>query len=377
MTPEQNERLSSVGPGTPSGEMLRRYWWPIGFSELVTDKPLPVRLLGEDLVMFRDGKGDIGLLGRRCAHRGTSLEFGRVESDGLRCCYHGWKFAKDGRCTEMPAEPENSPLLKEVKQKAYATYEAGGLIFAYIGPSPIPLFPPYDLYIRPDCNRVVSSKEEHCNWLQRAENGYDPYHSMALHAAGYPQIALKRPNVTWEETWYGCRTLQQYPGKLTNITHQIFPSHSRRLGARVGDQPRHYFSLRVPTDDVTTTSFYIQAEIAASGPYKTITRGHEPSQRLLFEPIEDGWWRIPSHEQDRIAQESQGILADRTSEFLATSDQGIVMFRRMMEESIQAVEQGRDPLGVIREPDQANMIRFDAGKNYSDGLEKPPDIIMA
>ena len=377
MTPEENERLTRVGPGTPAGEMLRRYWWPVWYSELVADKPVPVRLLAEDLVLFRDGTGRVGLLDKRCPHRGASLEFGRVEEDGLRCCYHGWKFAADGQCCDMPAEPEGSPLIKEVRQTAYKVQETAGLVFAYLGPDPAPLLPRYDLLVREDCHRVLYSKEEHCNWLQRAENGYDPHHLMSLHAPGYPQIALKPAKITWEKTPHGYRTQMDYPDGLVNVTQQVFPSHTRRLAARVGDDPKHYFNLRVPTDDNLTTTFFVQAEIAEEGPYRLETRGHKAATRLEFKEVDDGWWRIPSHEQDRIAQESQGLIADRSREYLGTSDEGIVMFRRMVTDSIKAVEEGRDPFGVMREHTQEEFIRFDAGKNFSDGKKAAPAIINA
>ena len=377
MTPAENERMTRVGPGTPGGEMLRRYWWPVWFSQLVTDRPVPVRILGEDLVLFRDAAGRVGLLDRRCPHRGASLELGRVEPDGLRCCYHGWKFDSRGRCLDMPAEPADTPLKQEVRQTAYLTQEAGGFVFAYLGPDPAPLLPRYDLLFRDDCNRVVYSKEEHCNWLQRAENGWDPQHLMALHAPGYPQIALKPAKLTWDRTWYGCRTLMEYPDSLTNVTHQIFPSHTRRLAARKGDEPRHYFNLRVPTDDHLTTTFFLSAEIKAEGPYTLKTRGHEPSARMDYDEVDDGWWRIPSHEQDRIAQESQGFIADRSREFLGTSDEGIVALRKIVRDSIRAVEQGRDPFGILRDPGQNDLVRFDAGKNFSDGVNKAPAIIGA
>ena len=377
MKPQENERLSRVGPGTPGGEMLRRYWWPIWFSELVTDKPVPVRLLGEDLVLFRDASGKVAILDKRCPHRGASLEFGRVEEDGLRCCYHGWKFAADGRCIDMPAEPADTPLKDEVRQTAYETFETAGLVFAYLGPDPVPLLPKFDLLFRKDCHRVLYSKEEHCNWLQRAENGYDPHHLMALHAPGYPQIALQPAKITWEKTLYGYRTQMDYPDGLVNVTQQVFPSHPRRLAARVGNAPKHYFNLRVPVDDELTITFFLQAEIAEKGPYRLETRGHASSDRLEFDPIDDGWWGIPSHEQDRIAQESQGVIADRSREFLGTSDEGIVMFRRLLTDSIKAVEEGKDPFGVIREHGMEDYIRLDAGKNFSDGTLKPPDIINA
>ena len=377
MTPEENETLSRVGPGTPAGEMLRRYWWPIWFSQSVTDRPVPIRILAENLILFRDASGQTGLLDRRCPHRGASLELGRVEADGIRCCYHGWKFDRAGACLDMPAEPADTPLKNEVRQTAYLTQEAGGLVFAYLGPQPAPLLPKYDLLFREDCNRVVYSKEEHCNWLQRAENGYDPHHLMSLHAPGYPQIALKPAKISWEKTWYGCRTLQEYPDSLVNVTHQIFPSHTRRLAARTGDEPRHYMNLRVPTDDETTTTFFVRVQIAEKGPYSLETKGHETSEAMTYEPVEDGWWRIPSHEQDRIAQESQGPIADRSKEYLGSSDEGIVVLRNIIRSSIKAVAEGKDPFGVIRDPEKNVIVRFDAGKNFSDGINKAPEIINA
>jgi 5,5'-dehydrodivanillate O-demethylase len=377
MTPEENKQLTQVAKGTPAGEMLRCYWWPVWFSEQVTNKPVPVRLLGEDLILFRDASGNTGLLDRRCPHRGASLELGRVEADGIRCCYHGWKFDRSGRCLDMPCEPADTPLKDEVRQTAYLTQEAGGLVFAYIGPQPAPLLPKYDMLFREDMNRVVYSKEEHCNWLQRAENGYDPHHLMSLHAPGYPQIALKRADMLWTKTWYGCRTEQRYPDRLVNVTHQIFPSHTRRLAARKGDEPRHYLNLRVPVDDTKTITFFVSAVIAPQGPYTIETKGHEPCERMVYEEVDDGWWRIPSHEQDRIAQESQGPVADRAREYLGTSDEGIVVLRKILRDSIKAVAEGRDPFGVIRDPGQNDVVRFDAGKNFSDGVNKAPEIIGA
>jgi 5,5'-dehydrodivanillate O-demethylase len=375
MTSEQNERLTRVGPGTPCGEMLRRYWWPVGFGAHVTSKPVPVRVLGEDLILFRDGSGALGLIERACPHRGAGLELGRVESDGIRCCYHGWKFDRTGTCLDMPAEPDDTPLRREVKARTYRAQDVAGLVFAYMGPAPAPEIPPYDLLVREDMNRVLYSKEEKCNWLQRAENGCDPHHLMALHAPGYPQIALKPANVTWEKTWYGFRQEQQYPDSLYNVTHQIFPSHTRRLAARVGDDPKHYLNLRVPVDDVTTITYFVQAVIAERGPYTITTRDHTAYDYMAYEEVDDGWWRIPSHEQDRIAQESQGRIADRSRETLGTSDRGIVMFRRNLEESIRAVQEGRDPVGVVRDRTRNDVIRFDAGKNFSGGTTRPPAII--
>ena len=129
MTPEENERLTRVGPGTPGGEMLRRYWWPVWFEQELGTKPIPVRLLGEDFVLFRDAKGRLGMLGQTCPHRRASLKHGRVEERGLRCCYHGWLFDASGQCLEMPAEPPESRLHEEVRHQAAQVQIAGGLVY--------------------------------------------------------------------------------------------------------------------------------------------------------------------------------------------------------------------------------------------------------
>jgi len=368
MTPQDNELLTRIGPGSRMGAVMRRYWWPVGFSQEVDKIPVPVRVLGEDLVLFRAGSGKVGLVAQSCAHRLASLEHGRVEENGIRCCYHGWLYDMNGQCTEMPCEPADNQLCKDVKIAAYRTQEMGGLIFAYMGPEPAPLLPNYDLLVRDDLDRHLSSAREHCNWLQRAENGVDKYHSMALHAPVYPTIALKRPeDVQWQPTWYGFRMTAKYPSKAENVSHCIFPSHTRRYGARVGERPSHYLHLRVPVDDVETITFFVRAQETEDGrPGKVTVKGHENLPRGVYEHVEDGWWRLTSHEQDRAAQESQGLITDRTKEFLATSDRGIVMLRKMLIESVDAVEQGKDPFGLLRDPAQNNIVAFDAQKNFAD-----------
>jgi len=371
MTPQENEIMTRVGPSTPGGEMLRRYWWPVWLSADLRNKPVEVRLLAEDFVLFRDGSGQAGLLGRYCPHRGASLGHGRAEASGLRCCYHGWLFARNGQCIETPAEPEGSPLKDEVRHQAGHVKEIAGLIFAYIGPEPVPVFPKYDLLFREDCHREVSAGIDHCNWAQRAENGVDPYHSMALHASVYPSIALKRPQVEWTRTWYGFRQSSQYPDKLQNISHHIFPSSTRRHGARVGEIPSEFLHLRTPTDDSSTTTFYVKANIAPEGPYKLISHGFKTNEPGVYNKVEDGWWDLPSHEQDRAAQESQGVIYDRSKkETLGTSDRGVIMWRKAIFDSIQAVQEGRDPLGIVRDEQKNELIIFDASKNFSDTDKK-------
>ena len=368
MLHEDNDLLTRIGPDTRMGTLLRRYWWPVGYSQKVGAKPVPVRILGEDLILFRDGKGHVGLLDRACPHRRASLEFGRVEDKGIRCCYHGWLFDAGGKCLEMPAEPENSPLLERVKTRAYKTQELAGLIFAYMGPDPVPLLPAYDLLVRDDMDRVLTAGLDRCNWLQRAENAADPCHSMALHASVYPSIALKRPDVVYEKTWYGMRFSAQYDAKLQNVFHQILPSHTRRFGARVGDRrPAQYLHLRVPLDDYQTITYIIEAVETDDGrPGKITTEDLRILPPGEYDRVEDGWWGIGSHDQDRVAQESQGVIADRTRETLATSDKGIAMLRQMLLDGIKAVDNGDDPMGIIRDAGQNNMIGFDSKKNFTD-----------
>ena len=142
MNLQDREELTRVGADTPSGQMLRRYWWPVALAADVDTTALPVKVLGEELVIFRAGNGKFGLLDRHCPHRGASLEFGRVEQEGIRCCYHGWLFNVEGQCIEQPAEPPQSVFKSRVRQTSYRTIEAGGMIFAYMGPEPAPNFPP-------------------------------------------------------------------------------------------------------------------------------------------------------------------------------------------------------------------------------------------
>jgi 5,5'-dehydrodivanillate O-demethylase oxygenase subunit len=363
--------------------MLRRYWWPIGFTEETTalGRPTAVRLLGEDLVLFRDGQERLGLVGLHCSHRGSSLEFGRVEESGIRCPYHGWLYDPAGRCLDQPAEPEDSAYKNQIRHLSYPVQEIGGLIFAYLGPEPAPLLPRYDLLVREDGKRVVGADEEHCNWLQRAENSVDQPHLPFLHASGYPHIAMKRPDVRWERTWYGVRITTNIPDAWTEkVSHSVFPSHSRITTARVNTAASHDLRLRVPTDDTQTTTFWINfyphPEDQRDRPLELVTDGMERSVPGVYERVEDGWWGLPNHEQDRAAQESQGEIADRSAEHLASSDRGVLLLRQMIQESIATVAEGGDPIGVIRDPEQNRLISFDAKMQEIGVLVKHDDFLV-
>ena len=369
LSQEENELMTRVGPGTPAGEMLRRYWWPLAFTEALKPKgrPVKVRLLGEDFVLFRDGGGKLGLLDLHCSHRGTSLEFGRVEDGGIRCCYHGWLYDSRGKCLEQPAEPEDSTFKDRIQHPAYHAQDAAGLVFAYIGPEPAPLLPAYDLLIREDGSRVIGGGEEFCNWLQRAENSTDGAHSIALHAAGYPNMAMKRPKIQWEPTKFGIRETTWVDGvSKPRISHFVFPSHVRHSAARIGEKPRQVIRFRVPTDDTTTTTYWIDFYPDRDGQQiepRLKTRGFKKNTLGVYKRVQDEWWGIDTHEQDRVAQESQGLIADRTTEHLASSDQGIIMMRKMVRDSIDAVRQGKDPIGVIRDPKENQLITFDSSRD--------------
>src|SRR5438552_736885 len=182
LSQELNEKLTRVGPGTPMGTLLRRYWFPIAGTAELEDNPVKkVRLLGEDLVLYRDRSGKLGLIDEPCPHRRVSMEYGIPEAEGLRCPYHGWVFNHEGKCLEQPAEPWDSTFKDRVTTKAYQVQELGGLVFAYMGPSPAPLLPRYDVLVWDNAIRHVGVTMIPCNWMQAMENSLDPTHVEWLH----------------------------------------------------------------------------------------------------------------------------------------------------------------------------------------------------
>jgi 5,5'-dehydrodivanillate O-demethylase len=348
--------------------MLRRYWWPIAFTEEVKQSPVPVRLLGEDLVLFRAPANGFGLLERYCAHRRASLEFGRVEERGIRCCYHGWLYDPQGRCLEQPQEPPESTLKDKIRRQAYRTHEIGGVVFAYLGPAPAPVFPHYDNLVREDCHRVLSGRESHVNWLQRAENILDYHHIPVLHASVYPELAMQRPQVTWERNWYGCRQVATFANGATDVQHLIFPAAIRAHVTRVGRRPVQLLMFYVPLDDVETVLFQVWAYEDEPPPYTTKTAGIQKTTRGEYERVDDGWFGLGDRSQDDAAQDNQGRerVYDRSQENLGSSDRGIVLHRRMLRDSIEAVQRGMDPVGIIRDERLQDIIRFDARKTGLD-----------
>jgi 5,5'-dehydrodivanillate O-demethylase oxygenase subunit len=372
LTREENERITRVGPGTPGGAMLRRYWWPVAFSAELTDRPMAVRLLGEDLVLFRAGDG-LGLLDRYCAHRQASLEYGRVEGDCIRCCYHGWLYAPDGRCVEQPAEPPTSTYHERVHQTAYQAQELGGLVFAYLGPTPAPLLPRYDVLCRDDGTRILQGRGGLCNWLQSVENAIDMTHLSWLHASVYPDFAGRRCSCEWERTAYGFRGTLHVAGlPEPKVSYTIFPAHNRFAQARVGTEPSQRMLFRVPVDDTNTNHYMVVFEPhprdATDRPFALKTEGLRGVEPGKYDRTEDAWWGIGSQDQDRVVQESQGAIVDRSLEHLGSSDRGIIMLREALLGAINAVECGEDPFGVIRDPAQNKVVEFDAQFHMMEAL---------
>ena len=204
MTREENETLTRVGAGTPMGDLLRRYWWPVGMSADAKDKPTFVRLLGEDFVLFRDGEGRPGVLGAYCSHRRANLCLGDVEAAGLRCRYHGWLYDVEGRVLQTPGEPAESGLTDSIRHPSYPVEELGGLVFTYLGPQPVPLLPRFDFLAGDGEHYAIIQGFANCNWLQCVENGLDPFHVSFLHGSGGSWSDLNaEPEMGFRETEYG------------------------------------------------------------------------------------------------------------------------------------------------------------------------------
>jgi nitrite reductase/ring-hydroxylating ferredoxin subunit len=352
--------LTRVGPGTPCGEYLRRYWHPFMLASELNDLPMGVRLLGEDLVVFRDQSGRIGLLHKHCVHRGTSLEFGIPQERGIRCCYHGWHFDVDGTILDTPAEPPASKIKGHFAQGAYPVAEMHGLLFAYMGPpESAPELPVYDSFEHPQDNRLVAfNMHLPCNWMQIIENGADPIHNAFLHAIVSGQQfspAFKvLPVLDFPETPMGYLSMA-----TRKVGDFVFIRASDMMLPNVGQFPngmnmaqQEAFGLRpyltrwaVPLDD--THSLYIG--VAHLNSY------NNPDGRLTPELFGEN--RIPFIGQtaDRPYEErqrepgdydavvSQGPIANRKAEHLGTTDRGVVLSRRMTAAAIACVQEGRAP----------------------------------
>jgi 5,5'-dehydrodivanillate O-demethylase oxygenase subunit len=383
----QNRRLTEVGPGTPMGELMRRYWQPfLPASQLDEDPVQPVKLLGEELVCYRDRSGRVGLIGRRCAHRLVDLRFGIPEEEGLRCPYHGWCYDAEGHCTETPLESPNSRLKDQIAIGGYPVQEMGGLLFAYLGPLPAPVLPPWDILVYPRALRQIGVTVIPCNWLQCQENTGDPVHSVYLHGHFF-KYQLEKMGV-FEERAFDPAThrsgasisnaegfshviskVDQYGVQKAMVftpergapeykehwhSYNLFP-HMVRVGS---GGIRYELQIRVPMDDEHTYHIAydiygvpegMEVEIPERVPSYEIPAYDEEGRPVLDFVLA----------QDAVAWESQGAVVDRSAEHLGATDEAIVRFRELLEEQLQIVEAGGDPMNTFRDPSAVGeMIRL-------------------
>jgi len=368
----ENDMLTQVGPGKPAGELLRRYWQPIGFANELREQPKRKRILGEDVVLFRDDNGRFGVLALRCMHRGTSLEFGHIEDGGLRCCYHGWLYDVEGKVLETPGEGPTSTFKDRVRQPSYKVQELGGLLLVYMGPEPAPLLPRYDVLAREDGKRAMRARVVHCNYFQMIENSVDQNHLKWLHRTA------KTP--TWEDgeinpQMFEHGVLNTYTRRVAgkrwaHVNFFVMPTMNKTGNVEEGHPTEHQASSscevmrwRVPIDDTRTIHYTVEFGGIVDGQMSSkLMRDHSadgvqetvPGKYRWDEEI--GWFA--REDQDRAAQESQGAIFDRTAEHLVTTDKGVILLRRIYREGIEAVKRGRDPLGVIRDPAKNDLIRL-------------------
>ena len=392
LSQEQNDLITRSGPGTAAGALLRCYWQPVALvDELAGNRPVkPVRLLGEHLVLFRDEAGRYGLIERACPHRGTDLAYGRLENGGLRCAFHGWLFDVTGRCLETPAEPDDSNLCANIRQKAYPVVEKSGILFAYLGPGAPPAFPHFDCFVAPRTHTFAFKGMIDCNWLQSLEVGIDPAHTSFLHrffqdedpTQAYGKMfrdksldtempmtqimrEFPRPRIEVEPTEFGLRiaTLRQISDAHSHIrvTNLVFPNAFMIPMSR----EMTISQWHVPIDDV---KHYWYAIFTSFG--QPVNKDEMRRQRLELYELPDyvprknksNDYGFDPHEQehdtftgmgadinvhDQWACESMGPIQDRTREHLGQSDKAITAYRRMLRQAIEEARSGGRPPMVL------------------------------
>ena len=373
--------LTETGPGTPCGEFIRRYWQPVAVSSEVTARPQNVRILGEDLVLFRDGKGRPGLLSPRCAHRGASLYYGKVDDHGIRCCYHGWQFDVEGRCLDQPCEPNGGAHRDRIRQPWYPLEERYGLAFAYMGPpEKKPVLPRWDALEDLAPNETIFATDSSFsvggddsvkiipwNWLQDWENSTDPWHVYILHTSFSgsqfaPEMAL-RPQVDWHYIPLGLKYVayRKLPDgrELDRVSPLLFPNIISTPDVELAPGPTTTVGWVVPVDDRHHRRFHSMK----------VPKNLKGRPRQMYTEKRPKPW-IEMTEQDRQdhpsdweAQGSQGPITLHSEEHLTTSDKGIAMLRRLLRQQIRLVQQGGDPIGVAFDPTKS-LCHTEGGNFY-------------
>ncbi|HEY7163844.1 MAG TPA: aromatic ring-hydroxylating dioxygenase subunit alpha [Candidatus Binatia bacterium] len=367
---EENELLVRVGPGTPAGELLRRYWHVVAaVAEISDEKPKKqVKILGEDLVLFRDARGRYGLVGEHCSHRGVSLYYGFVEEDGIRCPYHGWKYDGCGNCIEQPFE--SASFKEKIRHPAYPVIELAGLLFTYMGPpEKRPVLPRWDVLVREDGSQKIDICEMLCcNWLQAMENSVDPTHTYYLHSHNlklkgakdyvpfhYQQVNRIDFEMVIHAQWAGIQKQRFFGGdeSRAEAPHPLIFPNILFVPVRLG----YAMHFRTPIDDLSTRVFQFRFNP---------TRDGKAAERPEVTPIEyiptknaDGEFHLENFtSQDHMAWETQGAIANRAREHLGDGDRGIIMFRKLLREQIAAVQKGDDPVGVNLDPTRDEVIQM-------------------
>jgi 5,5'-dehydrodivanillate O-demethylase len=366
---EQNKLLTEVGRGTPMGELMRRYWQPIGAAVDLEHKwTKKVRLLGEDLILFRNQQGERGLIAEQCPHRRASFLHGIPTENGIRCPYHGWEFSAQGKCLDQPFEPDNSTFRDKVSTDAYPVEEMGGVLFAYLGPQPQPLLPRFDGFIAEGAICMMGRALLPVNWLQIMENSLDPVHTEWLHGHQYEfqkqkegiKVAISAPHekIDFREFEFGITKHRLLAGHSEEsddwkVGHPIIFPNTLAVGN--GDETARYYSfqMRVPVDDHQTLHIWYNAYLPPKG---AEVAEHLRSRVHVYDvPFldEQGEFIMDNVDgQDMMAWITQGTVADRSRENLASSDKGVAIYRRVLRREMKKVQQGLDPMGTVRDPAQ-------------------------
>lgn len=387
---EENSLLTQVSDDKPLGKLMRRYWIPALLSREIPQPdcpPVRARLLGEDLVAFRDSKGRVGLLDEHCSHRGTSLFFGRNEDCGLRCIYHGWKYDIEGQVLETPAEPANSILKDKVRQTAYPCKEAAGLVWAYMGPKDsIPLLPNYEWMNYPAEKLYVTKSIQDCSWLQGLEGECDSSHLSALHknftgerprggGDGELYAADSAPALEGIETDYGVRMLScrriDADTIYLRVSNIVLPCHGFiPTGGLKGNPEGYTIHSHVPIDD--TRSMRYNIHFRRTRPIRQDERQHDEEIGADFRKrrnLQNNYLQDRNRQKlenftgmgptflvhDSCATESMGPIYDRTQEHLGVSDKTVIAVRKFLLNTVRAVAGGKEPPHVIRTPEQNDL----------------------
>lgn len=374
------DRLTQVGPGTPMGELMRRYWQPLLAVKSVTNLPRDVRILGEDLVIFRDKAGRPGLLYPRCMHRGTSLFYGRVEERGIRCCYHGWLFDVEGNCLEQPCEPNLGEHRAQHRQPWYPVRERYGVVWAYMGPpDKMPLLPKWSTLEDIQPNEYLDVRDNSINshgdtrgpevvpynWLHMNDNIMDPFHVQQLHTnvsgAQFVKDFSILPVVEFEYIDNGViyRAYRKLPDgrEVDRISTWMMPHAMSVPNVQNESGLSTRMAFTVPVDDTHSRMINIAREVP--GVDSRAGLGQKQMKRWTEMTIEERQLQPGDYE----AQAGQGPRSLHSEEHLVTSDKGIAMQRRMLEQQMKIVEQGGDPAGIAF--DEANaLIRVPSGNFF-------------